>query len=514
MDLHLCFTLESYLMKLWSRFLVCGVLILELASCGSITSNSAAVPTAGFVSQETIAHACRQHTTRRKGTSGFEILPEGREAFLARLAAVEAAQRTLDLQYFIWSDDLVGTTIADRLLAAADRGVKVRLLLDCASATQAEVYSAALAAHPNIEVAFFNPLTDLKGIFAGNPIPVIGEIDRMQCRMHNKLLVADGTLVIGGGRNLGDTYFGIHRHHNMRDLDFIAAGPVVGAATKSFNYYWRCPLTRIGNEAKITDRERGKLRDLRQHLARKKRAFANKSGRPYPLFMNRTDSLQALHHFLERMIWAEYEFVADPPERMLRQTAVASPVWHCIEDALRHARHDVVLHAAYFIPQNDTLELMRQVTARGVHMQVLTNSLASIDHLPAMTGIANRRGAVIDSGVQLSELNARAHDRRSYIHARRLTPLGMHTKGFVVDDELSFIGSCNMDPRSKYINTETGVIIHSTAFATRLKSHLLKGFQPENSWRITRAANGSILWTGRRPNGDSLKPKHPGIYRN
>jgi len=501
MDLHLCSTLESYFMKLWPRFLACGVLILQLASCGTSRPNTGAVPTTGFVSQESIAHACRQHTTRRKGTSGFEMLPDGREAFLARLSAIEAAQRTLDLQYYIWSDDVVGTTVADRLLAAADRGVKVRLLLDSASDTQAEVYSSALAAHPNIEVAFFNPLSDLKGIFAGNPIPVIGEIDRMQCRMHNKLLVADGNIFIGGGRNLGDTYFGIHRHHNMRDLDFIAAGPVVGAATKSFDYYWRSPLTRIGNKTKITDREREKLSDLRKHLARKKRALAWKSGRPFPLSMNRTESLQTLHQFVERMIWADYEFVADPPERMLRQTAVASPVWHSIEDALRHARHDVVMHAAYFIPQNDTLEMMQKVTMRGVNMQVLTNSLASIDELPAMTGIANRRAAVIDSGVKLSELNARAHDRPNYIHARKLTPLGMHTKGFVVDDELSFIGSCNMDPRSKYINTETGVVIHSKAFATRLKSHLLEDFQPENCWRITRAANGSILWTGRRPNG-------------
>ncbi len=488
-------------MKLWPRFLISGVLILQLTSCGSSRPNTAAVPTVGFGSQETIAQACRQRTTRRRGTAGFEMMSDGREAFLARLAAIEAAQRTLDLQYYIWSDDVVGTTIADRLLAAADRGVRVRLLLDSASDAQAEVYSSALAAHPNIEVAFFNPLGDLKGVFAGNPIPVIGDIDRMQSRMHNKILLADGHILIGGGRNLGDAYFGIDRHHNMRDLDFIATGPVVGAAAKSFDFYWRSPLTSIGNETKITDREREKLRDLRKHLMRKKRALATKSGHPYPLSLSRAESLQTLQHLVARMIWAEYEFVADPPERMLRQTAVASPVWHNIEDALRHARHEVVMHAAYFIPQDDTLALMQQVIARGVHMQVLTNSLASIDQLPAMTGIINRRNAVLASGVSLFELNARALDRKSYIHARKLTPLGMHTKGFVVDDDLSLIGSCNMDPRSKYINTETCVVIRSTAFAARLKSHLLKGFQPENSWHITRAANGSTLWTGRRANG-------------
>jgi putative cardiolipin synthase len=201
------------------------------------------------------------------------------------------------------------------------------------------------------------------------------------------------------------------------------------------------------------------------------------------------------------MIWAEYEFVADPPERMMRQGHLPSPVWRSIENTVRGARSHVVMHAAYFIPQKDTLDLLQAATARGVQVQVLTNSLASIDGLAAMAGIANRRTAVLDSGISLFELNSHAADRKDYIHARRLTPLGMHTKSFVVDDRLSFIGSYNMDPRSKYINTETGVIIRSPAFAARMKSYLVQGLQPENSWHITRNASGSILWTGQLPNG-------------
>jgi putative cardiolipin synthase len=500
-DLHLCSALESYVMKSWYRPLVCGALILELASCRSSKPNAVALPHLDFASQETIAQACRLHTVRRRGTSGFEMLPDGCESFLARLAMVEAAQRTLDLQYYIWKDDVAGTTFADRLLAAADRGVRIRLLLDSANDAQVEVSSEALAAHPNIQVAFFNPLDDLKGIFAGNPIPVIGDIDRMQCRMHNKVMVADGTMTIGGGRNLGDAYFGIQRRHNLRDLDFIATGPVVDAAAKSFELFWRSPLTYVGNPEKITGRERAKLRGLRKHIARKKRALASQSGRPYPLALSRTEALQTLHQIVGRMVWAEYEFVADPPERMMRQGHVASPVSQSIDRALRAAKTDVVMHAAYFIPQDDMLGLLREITTRGTRVQVLTNSLASIDEIPAMAGIANRRVAVLGCGVNLAEMNAYAADRKQYIHARRMTPLGMHTKGFVVDERLSFIGSYNMDPRSKYINTETGVIIHSEAFAARLKSHLLKGFQPENCWQISQAANGSIRWTGQQPNG-------------
>ena len=257
----------------------------------------------------------------------------------------------------------------------------------------------------------------------------------------------------------------------------------------------------MGNKEKITNREREKLRDLRKHVVRKKRSLSAKSGHPYPLALSRAESLQTLHQLVSRMIWAEYDFVADPPERMLRQGHVASPVSQNIDAAMRGAKSEVVMHAAYFIPQSETLELLRAATARGVQVQVLTNSLASIDGLAAMAGISNRRVSALDCDISLFELNARAPDRRDYIHVRKMTPLGMHTKGFVVDDRLSFIGSYNMDPRSKYINTETGVIIRNAAFAVRLKSYLLKGLQPQNSWRVTQDRDGSILWTGQLPNG-------------
>ncbi len=267
----------------------------------------------------------------------------------------------------------------------------------------------------------------------------------------------------------------------------------------------------MGNKDKITDREREKLRDLRKHVVRKKRALSAKSGQPYPLALSRAASLETLHHLVSRMIWAEYEFVADPPERMMRQGSVSSPVWQQIEATMRRAKSEVVMHAAYFIPQSDTLDLLRATTERGVHVKVLTNSLASIDGVAAMAGIGNRRPAILDAGVSLFELNAHASDSKDYIRVRHLTPLGMHTKGFVVDNNQSFIGSYNMDPRSKYINTETGVIIHSAAFAARLKSYLIKGFQPANSWHVTRNAQGSILWTGQLPNGEqAVRRLEPG----
>lgn len=484
------------------RGLLVSSLITALSACNTtVLPEKNILPTVGLVRQETMAQAVQQRTVHRRGTSGFEILPDGKESYLARLAMVEAAQKSLDFQYFIWTHDVAGTVFAARLLAAADRGVKVRILLDITKGAQQEVRSGALAAHPNIEIGFFNPMTALKGIFAGNPLPVIGEIDRMQSRMHNKMLVADNAIIIGGGRNLGDGYFGVDDEHNMRDLDFIATGPVVQDAARSFQLFWDSPLTRKADKSKVTEDELEDLEDLRRTTVRKKWILSLKKDFPYPKSMARAEALTLLRELSGRMIWAEYEFVADPPERMLRRDKVASPTWRTKEAALAGARKEVVLHAAYLIPQEEILALFGGIRERGVKVKLLTNSLASTDGVIAMSGIANRRRDVLETGASLYELNARAPVREKYIHASKMTPLGMHTKGLVVDDRVSFIGSYNMDPRSKYINTETGVIINSPAFAARLKSYLMEDLEPENCWHLTRDENGRLCWTG----GDGVK---------
>lgn len=460
-----------------------------------------ALASLGFISQESISQVCEEGAVRRRGTSGFEMLPDGKESYMVRLAMIEAAQRTLDVQYFIWSDDVVGTVMADRLLAAADRGVRVRLLLDSTRGAQREVSSAALAVHPNIEVGFFNPITHLKGIFAGNPIPVIGELDRIQCRMHNKMMVVDNTVVIGGGRNLGDTYFGIDRQRNMRDLDYLATGPVVKDASNAFDAYWRSSLTHVEDQAKVTKKDRKKLQDLRDHVAKKKRALVRRNGTPYPTTLTRAESLKVLREMTGRMTWASYEFVADSPERMLILGRMESPTCKSVEDAIRGAKSEIVIHNAYFIPQKGLLDLLRGAVLRGVKVRVLTNSLASIDGVAAMAGIANRRRDILNTGIGMYELNAKAPSRKHYIHSKKLTPMGMHTKGIVVDGHTSFIGSYNMDPRSKFINTETGVVIQNPAFATRLKKYLEEDLQSTHSWHLERTPAGLFQWTGQKANG-------------
>ncbi|TDU81187.1 putative cardiolipin synthase [Prosthecobacter fusiformis] len=482
------------------RLLLTGCFLLKLMACsGTAPTPESPVPTSVLACQKTIQQATRERTVHRKGTAGFEMLAGGEEAYLARLAAVEAAQQTLDFQYFIWADDATGTIFAERLLAAADRGVKVRLLLDITKGAQKEVKKGVLASHPNIEVALFNPMTAFQGFFAGNPLPIIGEIDRMQSRMHNKMLIADNAILIGGGRNLGDTYFGVDRKHNMRDLDYIASGPVVNAATKSFNLYWESPLTRKVGPSETGDENEEKLVSLRRELRDKKLRLARKGDFPFPLKMARVEALQRLNELSGKMVWDDYEFVADPPERMLSRTKEASPVWRTKEGAIRGAKKEVLMHAAYLIPQEEVLGLFKETSDRGVKVRMLTNSLSSIDGLLAMTGIANRRKDILETGAEYYELKSDAPVKKEYVRVSEDTLLGMHTKGLVVDNRISFIGSYNMDPRSKYINTETGVIINSGGFAKRLKGYLLEDMQPENCWQVTCEEDGRFCWTCEMP---------------
>ncbi len=199
------------------------------------------------------------------------------------------------------------------------------------------------------------------------------------------------------------------------------------------------------------------------------------------------------------MIWAPYEFVADAPERALQQGRIASPVSESLERTLLSARRQALMHAAYLIPQEGTLQVFRQVTARGVTLELLTNSMASVDAIAAMCGISGRRGDVLDSGAHLWELNVHAASREGYLHTPKLTPMGMHTKALVVDGQVSVIGSYNMDPRSKYINTETCVIIHSPVFAARLSAYLRQDLQPENCWSVTRREEGGFQWSTKVP---------------
>lgn len=446
---------------------------------------------------------CQQGAVRREGVAGFEIVGDAGSAFLIRLAVIEAAQLRLDFQYYIWHDDVSGTLIAERLLAAADRGVKVRILLDMTVGAQAEIRSTVLAAHPGIEIAFFNPVTGLRGIPAGKLTPVIGDLGLMQSRMHYKLIVADESIMIGGGRNLADTYFGISPVHNMRDLDFVAVGPVVRDALQAFDMFWQSSLTRHANRAKCADLDHDELRKMREHMGKKVRKLAAKHGCPFPQSLNRTEAAAEIKSVIGRMVWAEFEFVADPPEHVLDQERTPSPVSLSVERAINAAQREVLLHTAYLILQEGALRVFKATTKRGVRMVLLTNSMASVDSAGAAAGMAGRRGDVLDSGAILHELDVNAESRKNYIKGDQMTPLGMHTKGIVIDGRICCLGSYNFDPRSKFINTESVVTIDSPDLAARLTNYLREDLQPQNCWHVTRR-EGGFLWSRQVAGGTAI----------
>lgn len=494
----------------------CGI-GLTFAACGAphldpvqVLESTAEVSLASIpkpLGQKEIQEICKENTVDKLTGGNVKVLDASDEALLARLAVIDAARRSIDVQYYIWDDDFTGCLIADRLFHAADRGVKVRLLLDSTQGAPDVLKSRVAASHPHLEIAHFNPMLAADGYFEGFPIPILGELDRAQSRMHNKLLIADRCWVIGGGRNLADGYFGLDDEQNLRDVDYIASGPVVSVAAASFDAYWKSKITRkIHPDPTQAD----EAKELRRELAQRVEKLRRKARIPFSTTAEAAQS--SLASTVKGMRAVPMRFVADPPEWMLVMEKSPSPVSKVLDREMLDASDEVEMHAAYFIPQKDFLDLMDASRRRGTTVRVLTNSVASSDGLAAAEGISGRRLDILETGAELHELNVKAPVRKTYAPAWPSADLGMHTKTIVIDGRMSFVGSYNMDPRSRFINTECGVLIEDRPVAAQLKRYMGIDFALQNSWRVDRAEDGRVFWKGETADGSPVvKDRDPDV---
>lgn len=455
------------------------------------TTAATAVPI--VMSQQEILALCRRHTVDERTHAPVRPLMDAEEALELRLDLIDGAKRSLDVQYYYWLDDYVGCVVAEHLIAAANRGVKVRILVDSASKAPKVLQSPVIASHANLDIGHFNPILRTDGFFEGAPVPILGEIDRMQCRMHNKLLIADGKWVVGGGRNLGDPYFCLSRKHNMRDADYLGGGSLGPIAERSFEAYWKSSVVRLLSKPKYDQEafraEWAALRGRVVKLAKQRDLLTGTclSGERQPSQQGRLE---------EGLRTVSVRFIADPPERMLRADSVPSPVSQGVDHWVRGSQSSIIMHAAYFILQDEELELYRQRIADGVRVRVLTNSMASCDTCAAAEGISGRRASALSVGIELYELNVHAKVADEVGRVGHDVKLGMHTKSMVVDDRRAMIGSFNMDPRSRFINTECALFIEDRATAAEVKEYLEIDFRPENSWRTLLNEAKRTRWIG------------------
>ncbi|HVY63663.1 MAG TPA: phospholipase D family protein [Gammaproteobacteria bacterium] len=423
------------------------------------------------------------------GESAHWLLDRNKLALDARLALVDEAATSLDVQYFIWEDDATGHLLASRLLAAADRGVKVRLLIDDFAIASQRGDIVRLDAHPNIEVRTFNPWKT-RGRRYMAALEFIVRPLALNRRMHNKTLIADNGFAIVGGRNIGDRYFGVYAPFVQNDLDVLVAGPVVASVSGSFDQYWNSDHAfPVGLFAR-DDRARLPVEGTRRFLAA---AIADEAERLQSFPVAPADWAEFFEHLVDTMTKGRDRLFADSPEF---EDPTAGRLYGDLKALIASARREVLISSPYLIPDEQFRELFRQLVARGVRVAVVTNSLSTNNHVIAHTGYQWWRRTLLKAGVQLYELRADAEALAEYV-TPPVTParLGLHTKAIVVDRQKAFIGSPNIDPRSLEVNTEIGVRSDGPELAGQLADLIERDMEPDNAWRVALDARGRLRWS-------------------
>jgi len=416
--------------------------------------------------------------------SGFAIVRYGRPAFTARVTMTELAEKSIDMQYYVWQPDITGRIFAERLLRAADRGVRVRILVDDIGLSGRDQNIAALDAHPKIEIRVFNPFASRNARF----FDFISDFDRVNHRMHNKIMVTDNAFAIVGGRNIGDHYFGVNAESNFRDLDVAAAGPLVRDVSNLFDHFWNgdwaVPISALMDKP-------SNMEDLKR-VSEKTREHIEKHKYPYPLDQDVADFETALRSIRDNLIWAPGNLVWDDPaaiEHGIKEGSIA----RSIRKKLDMVQHEVLIETAYFVVVDRGVETVKQLRDSGVRIRVLTNSLASNDVLAAHGGYAKRRTKLVENGLELFEIRPDAVSVKKRLFSAK-SRASLHTKVMVFDKKSALIGSVNMDQRSAAINTESFVYVESPELAAQVAAYMEKGVRPENSYKVVLDDDGDLVW--------------------
>jgi putative cardiolipin synthase len=468
-----------------------ALLALALGGCRSLAPNPDRVVTRAAPPAATGALAEVTNDLRdRHGPNRDTFLPVdvNREALEWRLALVDSAEETIDAMYFIWHG-ASGTLLTDRLVKAADRGVRVRLLIDDLLLADHDRGAALLDLHPNIELRVYNPWTSRDGGWLTRALEGVMRFEEVNHRMHNKLLVADNHLAVVGGRNVGDAYYGLSDAYNFRDFDVVAAGPCVPALSKSFDEYWNSPVS-YPAEDMVPNLDADDLSEVYERIAR---GLEKKRERLASFPLEPIDWGPQLETLRDRMIvgaaHVAYDEAADEDhERDARMI-------HELRAMLRSAEEEVLICTPYLIVADDPLVRTREAVERGIAVRVLTNSLASYDREITYSGYRKDRRDILETGLELYELreDAASHtiSDTAPVEASRLS---LHSKLIVVDRALLYVGTYNIDPRSKRINSEMGLIIHSPPLARAVAALIERDMGPDNAWRVRLDEDGRTSW--------------------
>lgn len=468
----------------------------SLPALGNRTVSTAAVDTDGTRLGKSVLAASSEHP----GKTGLVSLSTGHSAFAARALLANAAERTLDVQYYMWHADTTGKLLFASLKHAAERGVRVRLLLDDNNTTGMDQLLLALDGVPNMEVRLFNPFA----MRTLRPLGYLTDFSRLNRRMHNKSFTADNQITIVGGRNIGNEYFDAGSDVLFIDLDVIALGPVVREVSQDFDRYWN---SKSAYPVKLLIKP-----DPKEHPLRALDTVASEpEAQEYLDEVKNTPFVEKLADRTVKPEWAATQFVSDDPGKVLGQESEASKVAPQLRDLIGTPKQSIDLVSPYFVPGERGYEVFAQLRQQGKDVRVLTNALESTDVAAVHAGYSKWRAPLLKTGVTLYELRAApgTPSRKSIIGTGSGSGAGgstggstggssassLHAKTFEVDGEKIFVGSYNVDQRSRELNTEMGVVVDSPAMARQLSDSFNKNMT-ERAYQVKLAPDGSLYWIG------------------
>ena len=447
----------------------------QRTACGGLSNGgertcSTAMKQTSDTGGTTLAAAVGPRVAAHPGKSGLHPFSDARDALAARLILADAAERSLDVQYFTWNKDMVGRALLERLFRAADRGVRLRLLLDDLGTVPSDGVLLTIDSHPNIEVRMFNPVAMRSLRMLG----MVADFARINRRMHNKSFLADGQVAIVGGRNIGDEYFGASAAANFADLDVAVIGPVVSDVSDAFELYWThrtaVPISALSRQTTTPEQFAAKRASLIvRHAAAEESEYVES--------VRESEFVRQFQTGAVTYFWGQATIVSDHPDKVL--TSSAKTETHLapkLREVVDKTKRELFLVSPYFVPRKNGVALLAGVRQRGPRVVVLTNSLASTDALPVHSGYQRYRRALLEAGVELYEIKPTASSQRRRSGGGWFGSKGsggssgasLHAKAFAFDRRIGFVGSYNLDPRSSRLNTEMGVLFDCADLAKRL----------------------------------------------
>lgn len=477
------------------RYSIAALLLLMalMTACTSSPPVSGPPSYALTATQDTrLGKGITQEAKHHAAPSGFRLLSNGLDAFVTRLLLMEAAEESLDVQYYLFHDDVTAKLFTYYLLRAADRGVRVRMLLDDFGHEGQEQLLSALVHHPNISVRLFNP-------FSNRALPYLDFLTRFSQanrRMHNKSFIADNQAAIIGGRNIGNTYFAADEYTNFSDLDVLGVGNFAPEVSQAFDEYWNHTLA-------IPIEEFTKAHPEALHAVREQLIAISKTKRSqaYLARLEAVELVEELKRGELELYWAKSSLVYDNPDKILNDTKNSTDhMAPALKSLLNDVHSEALIVSPYFIPGKNGVANFAHWVNTGAEVRILTNSLAASDVPVVHAGYAKYRKPLIKAGVSLWELQPTGPVTKKR-HKNKDLPgsskASLHAKTMIFDRHTLFVGSMNLDPRSVNLNTEIGILIYDKTLA-KFASNVFLAELPEHAWRIELAtehdSSEQLIW--------------------